>query len=94
MPFYFSRHLAKGSASFIAGQLIDKTPLTLELVFQIFAGFCAVAATIFYIIYLIVGRRLEKELLEELAKQQPQEDTQIEKFARGYTPDPFAMTTL
>jgi hypothetical protein len=91
---------AKGAASFIAGQLISHPSLDLNIpdVFKIFAVFGATMATVFYLLYLIVGRNLERKLVAELASSVTETPPQIEEFIKGYTPaiavDPYSMTPL
>jgi hypothetical protein len=54
-------------------------------------------ATVFYLLYLMVGRKLERKLVAELASSVT-ETPQIEEFIKAYTPalavDPYAMTPL
>ena len=48
---------------------MERTSLSIENVFQLFAGFCWILATIFYVIYLVVGRKLERDLIQRLNKK-------------------------
>jgi hypothetical protein len=95
LNFFFS---AKGASSFIVGQLISHPSLDLDIpdVFKIFAVFSAAVATVFYVLYLMVGRKLERKLVAELASTET--TPQIEEIIKGYTPaiavDPYAMTPL
>ena len=91
--------IAKGLSSFIAGQLLERTSLNLQKLFQLTSIFVSVAATIFYVIFWIVGRKLEvkraeiveeKRLeMEEKAKKSSMELIEkppIEEFVQNYGP--------
>ena len=79
---------AKGLSSFGAGQLVGQNILTTAEMFQIAALYTACAATFFYIIYWIIGRKLERNLVAEIAKktQEMEEKPQIEKMVQSYLP--------
>ena len=91
--------IAKGLASFVAGQILEKTSLNLQELFQWTSVVVFVASTLFYIIFWIVGRKLEvkraKEVeekrleLEEKAKKTSMEMSEkptIEEFVQSYGP--------
>ena len=93
--------IAKGLSSFIAGQLLERTSLNLQKLFQLTSIFVSVVATIFYVIFWIVGRKLEvkraeiveeKRLeIEEKAKKSSNsmeliEKPPIEEFVQNYGP--------
>ena len=93
--------IAKGLSSFVAGQLLERTSLNLQKLFQLTSIFVSVASTIFYVIFWIVGRKLEvkrakiveeKRLeLEEKAKKSSNsmemtEKPPIEEFVQNYGP--------
>ncbi len=52
-------------SGFIAGQLIEHTPMTTQQVFLLFAAICFGGASLFYAIYLTIGRKLERKLLAQ-----------------------------
>ena len=62
--------------------------LTTAEMFQIASLYTASAATFFYIIYWVIGRKLEKNLVAEIAKktQEMEEKPQIEKMVENYLP--------
>ena len=80
--------LAKGISSFGAGQLVGQNILTTAEMFQIASLYTATASTFFYIIYWIIGRKLEKNLVAEIAKKthEMEEKPQIENMVQNYLP--------
>ena len=55
--------IAKGLASFIGGQLIDAEILTIVEVFIYGSAFCGVWASLFYFLYLVIGRKKAQKLI-------------------------------
>ena len=56
--------IAKGLASFIGGQLIDAEILTIVEVFLYGSAFCGVWAGLFYLLYLVIGRKKAQKLID------------------------------
>ena len=80
---------AKGLSSFGAGQLVGQNILTINGMFQAASLYTACAATIFYVIYWVIGRKLELNLVKKIEqdKQQMQEQKpQIERRMEAYLP--------
>ena len=93
---------AKGLSSFGAGQLVGQNILTINGMFQAASLYTACAATIFYVIYWVIGRKLELNLVTKIEqeKQQIQEQKpQIERRLETYVPglqilDSIVVTSL
>ena len=79
---------AKGLSSFGAGQLVGQGIFTTGEMFQVASLFTASAASIFYAIYWIIGRKLEKELVSKIEQKRLEmgEKPQIEKMVQSYLP--------
>ena len=79
---------AKGLSSFGAGQLVGHGIFTTGEMFQVASLFTASAATIFYAIYWIIGRKLELELVSKIEqnRHEMEEKPQIEKMVQSYMP--------
>ena len=79
---------AKGLSSFGAGQLVGHGIFTTGEMFQVASLFTASAATIFYAIYWIIGRKLELELVSKIEQNRHEmgEKPQIEKMVQSYLP--------
>ena len=57
-----------GISSFLAGQIIH-SGLSISETFQAFSIYCSGAATVFYLIYLFKGRKLERVRIEKVEKE-------------------------
>ena len=60
--------LSTGISSFLAGQIIH-SGLSISETFQAFSIYCSGAATVFYLIYLFKGRKLERVRIEKVEKE-------------------------
>ena len=60
--------LFTGISSFLAGQIIH-SGLSISETFQAFSIYCSGAATVFYLIYLFKGRKLESVRIEKVEKE-------------------------
>ena len=60
--------LFTGISSFLAGQIIH-SGLSISETFQAFSIYCSGAATVFYLIYLFKGRKLERVRIEKVEKE-------------------------
>ena len=86
--YYHPYFAAKGLSSFGAGQLVGQGIFTTGEMFQVASLFTASAATIFYAIYWIIGRKFEKELVSKIEQKRLEmgEKPQIEKMVQSYLP--------
>ena len=86
-------------ASFAAGQLLQHTSLNLQQLFQLASLYVSAATTLFYIIFWIWGRKLERkrvakveeqrlalELKAKESKSEIVEKPPIEEFVQNYGP--------
>ena len=68
-----------GISSFLAGQVMSYTGLSISLTFQAFSIYCSSAATLFYLIYLIKGRKLESIRIKEVETERMKLENMEEK---------------
>ena len=64
--------LFTGISSFLVGQIIH-SGLSISETFQAFSIYCSGAATVFYLIYLFKGRKLESVRIEKVEKERAAE---------------------
>ena len=61
--------IAKGLSSFAAGQILQHTSLNLQQLFQLASLYTSAATTLFYIIFWIWGRKLERKRAAKVEEQ-------------------------
>ena len=91
--------IAKGLSSFAAGQILQHTSLNLQQLFQLSSLYTSAATTLFYIIFWIWGRKLERKRAAKVEEQrlaleakgkesgtELDEKPAIEEFVQNYGP--------
>lgn len=74
MIFTITLSFIKGISSFLAGQIISHAGLNISETFQAFSIYCSSAATIFFIIYIVKGRKLEVIRIEKVEKERAEQN--------------------
>ena len=61
--------LAKGLSSFVAGQLLSQLSMSLKQMFQLSATVATIGSSVFYMIYVIFGRKPEAKLIAQVKEK-------------------------